>query len=824
MHDYTPAARFYWWICALFGSYLLAVSLAHVAGLPAAAIWQIALAAAFAAAAGFFPVEIPGTKLSVAGGEIFIFLTLLLHGVDAAIVVACAEGLVGALRTSNRWTSWAGTPAMAAISVFAAGSAFVWSSNALKSAGVEDVTVAVLLFTAFALAYCVLTNFFPSLLISLKRSQRLNVRALIMDRAWMAVANVSSAAIAGLLFFAGLEFGIPVLFAAAPSIVLSMSSAHFHFQRTVAERTSQAALVEAANENSRRAQAHAAELQRSEARFHAAFTNAAIGMALVSVRGEFRLVNPAVCKLLDDENLVATGRSFADFMHPSEYKRLLAELSAISDSHEPASQIELQCHDRDSTPISVALSVSYFGDAPDGPELIVQLQDIRERKQAEARLKQMAFNDALTGLPNRVYFREQLARAIGRAQRDATFKYALMFLDFDRFKSVNDSLGHGAGDALLIEFASRIRGVVRSIDTVARLGGDEFAVLVEQFGDDPDALELAQRILDTFATPFVVEGTQITSSASIGIAFGAPRYSFPDELIRDADLAMYKSKAMGRARYAVFDSSLHDIASTHMQTENELRNALERGEFRIHYQPQFNLEDRALCGYEALVRWAHPKRGLLYPDTFLPVAVETGLVVPIGRFVIEQACLQLGHWRENAQGKFLRLAINVSEREIRADDFVDHLVSQLCANDIPPMHLILELCERTLSDAERLGNKGLARLREAGVSINVDGFGTGFSSLGQFTQLQFDGISLNRSFVQQSVESREAMEIVRAITSMGRALGKRVHASGIETEAQWRAMQDLGCDSGQGNLCSPPVSADEIVALMSESRLIRATH
>lgn len=822
MHDYNIYARAYWWTIAGIGYVLLADALIFVSAMPNQTILQIALAIAFVATVAFFPVKIPGTKLSVAAGEIFIFLALLLFGVEAAAIAAAIEGAIGAVRLSKRWTSWFGTPAMAAIAVSISGFGFIAVRNMLDQHDMLNGAAYLLLLTVFAVVYCALTNLLPSMLLALKRGERLDVEALFKGHNWMAVAHVCSAAIAGLLYYAGAKFGVWVAFAASPTIVLSLSSAHFLFARANAEREAQAALLDVAKQESQRAQAHAAEIQRSQARFHGAFTNAAIGMALVSAKGAILQVNPAVCKMLGYYESELLGSGLGTIMPPQDFELLLGDIARISKAATSAIERELFCIDKHGEAIGVAFSVAYFGDGTNDPDLIVQMQDIRERKEAEAKLLRIAFHDTLTGLPNRVYFRDQLTKALARVKRDENARFALMFLDFDRFKSVNDSLGHGAGDELLTGFATRIKGVVRSTDTVARLGGDEFAVLVEEVTSDERVIDLAKRIQETFRAPFCIEGTNITSSASIGIAFGSGKYESPDDVIRDADLAMYKAKTSGKARYAVFDSSLHDRAAAELQLENELRRAINVGELRIHYQSQHELGNRTLCGYEALVRWAHPKRGLLYPGTFLPIAEETGLIVPLGKWVIEQVCQQMKIWRESPQGQSLRVSINVSGREIRQESFATFLFAQLAANDVPANLVTIELSERALIEGHQSGANTLATLRAAGVSINIDDFGTGFSSLSHLTSLPIDGIKIDRTFVQQAGEAREAREIIRAITSLGRALDKRVHAQGIETEAQWRVMQELGVDIGQGNLSSPPVTANEIDLLMSSSRLIRS--
>ena len=740
-----------------------------------------------------------------------------MFGVEAAVIAAATEGAIGALRMSKRWTSWYGTPAMATIAVSVSGLGFVASRAALEQRGWLTGVAYLTLLTVFAVAYYALSNLLPSILLALKSKKSLDVVALFKNHTWMAVAHIFSATIAGLLYYAGAKFGIWVAFAAAPTIVLSLSSAHFLFGRAEAERRSQAMLLALANEESQRAIMHAAELQRSQARFHGAFTNAAIGMTLVSVEGIISQVNPAICKMLGYYESELLGKSLAAYMPEDDFALLINDIGKIREGVSASTQRELLCLDKNGESIGVAFSIAPFGDGTSDPDLIVQMQDIRERKSAEAKLMQIAFHDTLTGIPNRMYFRDQLAKALARAKRDDKARFALMFLDFDRFKAVNDSLGHGAGDELLMGFAKRIKGVVRGTDTVARLGGDEFAVLVETVANDERVIDLAKRIQDTFRTPFQIGGNSITSSASIGIAFADGSYESPDEVIRDADLAMYKAKTAGKARYAIFDPSLHERAATELQLENELRRAIELGELRIYFQPQYAFADHTLWGYEALVRWEHPQRGLLYPGTFLSVAEETGLVVPLGKWVIESVCRQMSCWRSKPQGQALRVSINISGREIRQEKFADFLMGQLGANGIPASLLNIELNERTLVEGHKSSAIAIAELREAGISIDIDDFGTGFSSLSHLTDLPIDGIKIDQAFVQQAAGSNAAKEVVRAIISLGRALGKRVHAQGIETEAQWQVMKELGCNIGQGNMCSSPITEADIQQRMSSS-------
>jgi diguanylate cyclase (GGDEF)-like protein/PAS domain S-box-containing protein len=824
MHDYNRRARIYWFVVAAIGYALVAYSAYIVTSFDKSALLQILIGACLTSFVSFFPVHIPRAKIAVVGGEIFIFLTLLLFGVEAAVLVAAVDSLVGAKRSSKRWTSWFGSPAMAAMTMTVTGTLFVLLKAALQFYGILNAASLLLSLTLFSVLYYFGSFVLPSTLIALKRDEPISPMVWLKNLSWIALAYVCSAVIAALLHEAALKYGVVVLVAAIPIIVMFLMSAHFIFDRSKAVEETQAKLLEMAKRESTIAIEHAVELKISEERFHSAFTNAAIGMTLVDQSGNILQVNQAACRLFGYEERELVGSALRALLPAEDVTLLLKDIAALHDGGKSPAQRELHCFNKAGDRLSVAFNVSYFQKAASYPaDVIVQIQDISDRKKIEESLLHIAYHDALTGLPNRVYFRAQLAKAIARLKRNPSAQFAVMFLDFDRFKSVNDSLGHSAGDQLLIAFSKRIQAALRPADMVARLGGDEFAVLVEDMQSNNSALELAKRLQEMFREPFRTNDTDITSSASIGICYSAARHETPDDVIRDADLAMYKAKASGKAQHAVFDLSLHDRATADLQLENELRRAIAVGELRLHYQPQHRFGDRSLYGYEALVRWAHPKRGLLYPATFLGVAQETGLIFPIGRWVITEACRQMKRWRDNDSGaaQSLHMSVNISSHEFNQPNFVPFVIDILEEAQVPAELLTIELTESALMDGAKGGVAALTALRAAGVKISIDDFGTGYSSLSYLATLPIDSLKIDQSFVNRMTETPESKEIVRAIATLGRALGKSVFAEGVETEAQWRTLIELGCDYGQGNLCSPAISADEIAQRISGSRLIR---
>jgi diguanylate cyclase (GGDEF)-like protein len=439
--------------------------------------------------------------------------------------------------------------------------------------------------------------------------------------------------------------------------------------------------------------------------------------------------------------------------------------------------------------------------------LIVQAQDISARRRAEAELYHNAYHDSLTQLSNRTHFNEQLNRAIARVQRHPEQRFAVMYLDFDRFKMVNDSLGHKAGDELLVNLARRLKEMLRPTDVLARLGGDEFAILVEDLHRQRDAVELTERIQKELQKPVQLGTMEVAISASIGITFSTNGYQTSDQIIRDADIAMYKAKSKGKAQYALFDSSLHQHVTAQLQLESELRRALGQGQIYLEYQPICSLRDRKLIGFEALVRWNHPERGLLEPSTFIPVAEETGLIVPLGNWVLTEACRQMREWKAIRESDTLRMSVNVSSLQLTHPDFVSHVQRALQAAEMNPTQLTLEVTESVLMDGIENAVSTLSALRHMGVTLSIDDFGTGYSSLSYLATLPIDALKVDRSFIERMSRDGEGGEIVKAIFKLGQALSKQVFAEGIETGAQLSLLQELGCEYGQGFLLSRPVDA-----------------
>ena len=435
---------------------------------------------------------------------------------------------------------------------------------------------------------------------------------------------------------------------------------------------------------------------------------------------------------------------------------------------------------------------------------------------AEEQLVHDALHDKLTGLANRSLFMNRLSQSLLRLRRINEPNFSVMFLDFDRFKNINDSLGHLAGDQLLITMSKRLATCLRPGDTVSRLGGDEFAILLEEVNDVSDAIHVAERIHQEVGLPLVLGGQEIFSTVSIGIAISTPEYDSAEEVVRDADVAMYRAKAMGKARHEVFLTGMHSRAVAALQLETDLRRALERQEFRLQYQPIVALQSAEVVGFEALLRWEHPERGMVPPLDFVPFAEETGWILPIGEWVLERACRQLAQWQaEVIRPVPLYMAVNLSGKQFSQPDLMDIVQRILRDTGISPNSLQLEMTESVIMENASTVTDRLLQLTALGVRLSLDDFGTGYSSLSYLHRFPLDTLKIDRSFISNMNQGGEHHEIVRTIVALGRSLKMEIVAEGVEKEDQMHDLRTLGCDRGQGYFFARPLDVDAVSALLA---------
>ena len=440
----------------------------------------------------------------------------------------------------------------------------------------------------------------------------------------------------------------------------------------------------------------------------------------------------------------------------------------------------------------------------------------RVLEETKEHFRHAAFHDSLTGLPNRAMFTELLKAEIESSKRRDGHMFAVLFLDLDRFKNINDSLGHTHGDLLLVAFAERLERTLRPVDTLARFGGDEFAILLSGIKDATDAVRVAQRIQDELSQPFVLDKNSAFATASIGIALSSSGYERADDILRDADIAMYRAKENGKARYELFDHDMHARAVSRLQLESDLRLAIEQKEFCVYYQPIVCLQTGRLAGFEALVRWNHPRRGIVSPADFIPVAEETGLIVPIGEWVLNEACSHVRQWQiDSPTHRSLSLSVNLSARQVAQPDLLERIKEALETSKLNPHCLKLEITESVVMENAEAAALMFKQLRSLGVQLSIDDFGTGYSSLSYLHRFPLNYLKIDRSFVMRLTTDNDNA-IVRTISTLARNLGMEVIAEGIETEEQYQQLRMLGCEYGQGYLFSRPVNNDGVAHLLAQ--------
>ncbi len=548
-----------------------------------------------------------------------------------------------------------------------------------------------------------------------------------------------------------------------------------------------------------------AELREAQERFRSAFEHAPIGMALVTLDGRVFRVNRALVQIVGrtEDNLLRS--SLLDLLHPDDVERCRRAMSRLLAGEIPSVQLEQRFAHRDVDPVWVSTSTSLVRNLRDEPLYFVnQIEDISARKASREALAHQAAHDPLTGLPNRARFVQLLSKELGDA-RDDDRRLAVLFLDLDRFKVVNDSLGHSAGDRLLVAAADRIRSVLADGDVVSRFGGDEFTVMCPLVSAEETAEHVAERIREAIARPVALVEGEVFVSASIGIALSGHTDDSPETLLRNADAAMYRAKELGRSQSQLFDPNTHHRVVDSLRIGNALHRAIERREMRLFYQPVVSLDDGRLIGFEALIRWEHPERGLVSPMEFIPLAEETGLIVPLGAWALEEACRQLACWHASSpRGARLTMSVNLSPRQLVEQSLPNDMARVLLESGVPAESLWLEITETTLMSDAEAAVSALDALRALGVHLAVDDFGSGYSSLAYLERLPIESLKVDRAFVSGVGVRPDSTTIASAIVSLARALGLTTVGEGVETATQLRGLQGLQCDLAQGYLFGPP--------------------
>jgi diguanylate cyclase (GGDEF)-like protein/PAS domain S-box-containing protein len=553
-------------------------------------------------------------------------------------------------------------------------------------------------------------------------------------------------------------------------------------------------------------------LRESERRFRALIEHSSDILTVLDAGGRIVYESPSVERLLGLTAGELIGTALEEHVHPED-RHVLASALAQSSGASTAVAAEFRMRQRGGEWRYLEASVSNLLDNAEVGGIVLNSRDITSRKQDEEMIRHLAYFDALTGLPNRMLFDDRLAQALAHSRRRGARGLAVMFLDLDRFKTINETLGHGAGDELLRAVSERFAAVLREEDTIARLGGDDFLFLLPEIDDVEDAARVARKVLSELGTPFSMHGHELHVTASVGIAMFPLDGGDAETLIRNADSALYRAKEEGGNRYQLYAPAMNAIAFKRLVLENSLRRAIEREELRLHYQPLVSLHDGTCVGVEALIRWEHPDLGLVSPGEFIPLAEETGLIVPLTHWVLRAACRQMKEWRD-AGLALMTVSVNISAQHFSAMNLPTAVSEALAAAKLDGRHLGLELTESVMMENVEETIATLLELKKLQVKISIDDFGTGYSSLSYLKRLPIDTLKIDQSFVRNTPADADDAAIAMLIISMAHSLNLSVVAEGVETEEQMRMLRSQQCDVMQGYLVSRPVPGPQVAELL----------
>jgi diguanylate cyclase (GGDEF)-like protein/PAS domain S-box-containing protein len=759
-------------------------------------------------------VQIPKFKSHIAVSDTFIFFALLYFGGEAAILLAGIEAFCSAWRFCNKKiTVFFNTGVMAlstSIVVLVLKLAGIDTEAELHGYAINDFIITI---SALALVQFFVNTGLSSIYGALK-SETPWWETWKTHYLWTFATYSVGALAAGLLVKIVDYVGFSALIATIP-IILFVYLTYRMYLKNVEMSLTQA---EQSKKHAEILEQQSIALTESEERFRSAFNYAPIGIALVSPNGVWLKVNHALCQILgytEDEFL---ARDFQSMIFTEDLGNMLIKIHELLAGKVPTCQMEQRYLHKTGQTVWASWSVSATSHIKsEQPNLIFQIQDITDKKFAEEKLQYEATHDALTDLPNRARFMSKLEQALAKAHDNPNYKVSVLFIDLDRFKVINDSLGHLIGDQLLIGIAERLRECLRPSDMVARLGGDEFTILVEGKYEAKEVIRIAERIQEKFLIPFDLSGHEVYSSASIGILHAGENHRQPEDLMRDADTAMYQAKRAGKARHEVFDQDMHEAVKEILKLETDLRRAVEKDEFYINYQPIYSLETDRIEGFEALARWNHATFGDIQPAKFIPLAEEIGLIDALGEHILRKACSQMRSLKDSMPNStLLALSVNLSCKQFANPNLVTKIKRVLEDTQFPANKLKLEITESVFFEHQGKAVEMLNQLRDLGIEINIDDFGTGYSNLNYLMQLPISTLKIDRSFIRPIQSNGSNTEIVRTIVTLARNLGMKVVAEGVETRAQFDELKKLKCEGAQGYFFAAPMSFEKVQYFLNE--------
>ncbi len=743
-------------------------------------------------------IEFSDFKSNLSITDIFLYLIAILYGLEAATFLAAIEAYLTSMRFTKRLEFRAFNAGIISVSIFISYKISALFFAPLPSLILEGYTINLLGAMVLMITLHYLINTSIVAISTALRTRKDYFETWRKYYVWMIIPFFASGAVA--LVAANI---IQTSGFYAFLIILPFIAVIYFSYRTQSEK------LQALTEQSRQTENHLVEMKESEERFRSAFSNAPIGIGIISNEGKWLQANESFCKIFGFTEEEILSKTLRETVHPAHLVDFLTNIGYVIQGKQKIFQAELRYFNIDGNEIWTQTSISRLNDS-ENSRLICQIEDITARRQAEEKLRYNACYDSLTGLSNRAVFLEELQNSIARAKKDDGYRFAVIFVDLDKFKLVNDSIGHTTGDKLLMAVANRLRNYLSADCKLARFGSDEFLILIDCHIERENLTVLVEEIQRQVSLYYGISGQEINITASIGIVHYDESHLTEEDILRDADTALNIAKKQGRARYVFFDEKTRAEALTQMQLENDLKRVVERGELFLTYQPIISLSDTKIAGFEALVRWNHPQIGLVSPADFIPIAEESGSIVNIGRFVLDEACRQLGLWHNTFSGELpLTMSINVSTKQLLQKQFLIEVMEVLEKYKLKPNWIKLEITESVVVENSEKVIAILKQFRAMGVKLSMDDFGTGYSSLSYVHKLPINTLKIDRSFVSQMHEKTESAEIVKTIILLAKTLKLDLIAEGIETAEQHQTLTDLGCEFGQGYYFSKPLNVED---------------
>ena len=762
-------------------------------------------------------LQIPTLKSHVSVSDTFIFLALLLYGGEIAIILAAVDAFISSSRFCKQKIIVLSNAAMVALSTTAVVivlKVFGLYDAARAQPGNENFNELLFALVVMGLTQFVVSTTLTAVYGAIKSAKPLweTWKAKYL---WLFVTYFVGAITAGVLDNLIYRIGFGIILTVFPVVFLLYQTYKIYLHNIEISTEK----VEQANEYAETLEKQAIALRDSEERFRSAFNFAPIGIAIVSPEGKWLKVNRALCEILGYEEIEFLATDFQSMILNDDLGTALVKLHEILTGEIPNCRVEQRYLHKSGKMVWTLWSVSpASATTAERPNLIFQISDITDKKEIEEKLLYDATHDALTGLPNRACFMERLESGLIKNKKNPQHKISLLFIDLDRFKVVNDSLGHLLGDRLLIEIAARLCECMRPDDMVARLGGDEFTILIEGEYENEEVIKIAERIQQKLGNPFDLGGHEVYSSASIGILHNSGKYKQAEDLMRDADTAMYQAKRAGKSCHKVFNDRMHTAVKEVLLLESELRRAIENDDLSVYLQPIFSLISNEIEGFEALARWEHKEAGMIAPHKFIPLAEEIGLIDKLGEQIMRKACRLTRILNETAKDRTpYFLSVNLSSKQFSRQHLAKEIKAILDAEDFSPHLLKAEITESVFFEYKENAPETLTELRAHGIEISIDDFGTGYSNLSYLTQLPISTLKIDRSFITPLEKGGDGAQVVRTIILLAQNLGIRVIAEGVENEIQLEHLKLLGCDSVQGFHIGEPMNFESIQRFLAGS-------